>query len=372
MSLSGCIHLWDITKSEQWRARADYLCKLLRRIQRPDGGFDPGYDYNFGKFHRRGESISSELFSLSILVRYYVRFGGAEVEKTIHRAADWIRQFAIQVGEDMWAIPYGPYSSRHVMVYNGTSFASGALGEYLSVFPDKKLEAVYCGMLTFLSHAMSECGDLPGKYWYYSDQSLSDLPAVSKSKVDYYHQMQQVEVHSRAQQVRPNPLQLEIIKHAAEHVLSLKTEDGVIPYLNRSGDIHLWGYCSCASGFLMAAKLFPDDAVRYRQAASQIIEWICTHAWNGKYFYSIVTASGQPVDRRYYVRSDAWVFNSLSLAVAEGIASDDVLEICDMAYQKMEKCNFSGIENHASCFRTRAVGGALKLVRRALGRRRRS
>jgi len=351
MSLSGCINLWDATHDEQWHIRASSLCSLLQKIQRPDGGFDPGYDYNFGKLHRKGESISSEIFGLSVLMRYYVRFGGSDVKTSIHRATNWIKQFSTQINEEMWAIPYGPYSSKKIMVYNGTSFVAGALGEYLSIFPDKKLELIYHGMLTYLSNVMSESSDIPGKFWYYSDQSRTDLSKVARNKIDYYHQMQQVEIHSRAQLVLPNQNQLQLIKEATEHVLFLQKDDGLIPYLNTSKDIHLWGYCSCASGFFLAAKVLNKEAKRYHQAATKILDWIYSHSWNGNYFYPIVGMDGIPLDRNYYVRSDAWVFNAFSLSVLEGIQTEKYLEVCKKCFQSMERVNFSGIENHAGNLR---------------------
>ena len=57
---------------------------------------------------------------------------------------------------------------------------------------------------------------------------------------------------------------------------------------------------------------------------------------------------GTPTTKRYYVRSDAWVFNSLALAINEGVAGADILSICENTYKRMERYSFSGLENHAS------------------------
>ncbi len=354
-TLLGCLRLWDATSSERWKGRAEKICQILLKIQRPDGGFDIGYDFNFGRLHKKGDSTSPELIGLLALVEYHKRFGGDEVKQAAHRAADWIRGRAIRVSEDEWAIPYSPYNIQEVMVYNGTSFAAGALGVYLAQFPAVELQKIYEGMVRYLSRVMSRNSEMAGRFWFYSDQSRTDLDEKARAKIDYYHQMQQVEMHSLAQMLNPVPEQLELIRDAVDHVLVLQDEQGVIPYLNTPLDVALWGYCSCLSGFLLAARLFQDQGATYRAASKKVLKWICANAWNGSFFYATVTAAGVPSDQMYYVRSDAWVFNSLALAVVEGQAEDDVLAICDSAYQKMERCEFSGMESHASNLRVRFV-----------------
>jgi len=354
-SLLGCLYLWDFSNDQKWRLRAETLCSILIDIQTEDGGFDNGYDYNFGRFHKKGEPIAPEATGLLVLVEYYKRFGGIDVEVAMKRAASWIANNAFEVGDSDWAIPYGPYSSKDVIVYNGTSFAAGALGTYLSVFFDYTLERIYHGMNQYLYHVMSSSDNQPGKFWYYADQSRKDLTAISRSKIDYYHQMQQAEVHAWAELCLSSPLQKEMILAAVEHVASKQSDNGLIPYYNIDTDVHLWGYCSCASGFIVASKLDTAKSQEYIKRAKSIISWILKYSWNGDYFFPIVDKSGVVKDKRFYVRSDAWVFNALALAIREKVIDSSFVSICDRNYIMMERTNFSGPENHATNIRIRVA-----------------
>jgi hypothetical protein len=354
-TLLGCLRLWDSTNEVKWKERAKHLCNILMSIQRPDGGFDIGYDFNFGKLHKKGESTSPELISLMALVEYYKRFGGEDVKKSADRAVYWIKKNAIKISDGKWAIPYAPHSTKEVMVYNGTSFAASALGIYISVFPNPDLEAIYHGMINYLHDVLSSFPDQPGKFWYYSDQSRKDLTVEQRNKIDYYHQMQQVEMHSISQICFNSPVQTDLITLATENVTQKQNDVGIIPYYNFNTDIHLWGYCSCASGLILAGKVTPKKQEEYNLRAIKILEWILTYSWNGNYFYPIVSEKGVVIDKKFYVRSDAWVFNSFALAVNEGINIEKFRIICEESYRKMESVGFSGIENHASNNRIRTV-----------------
>lgn len=360
--LLGCLRLWDKTQDKQWQRRADELCNILLKIQKPDGGFDIGYDFNFGMLHKKGESTSPELIGLIALVEYHKRFANDNVKLAAQKTALWIKKNSIRIDEDKWAIPYAPYSTKKVMVYNGTSFAVGALGAYLSVFPDEELEVIYHGMVNYLYSSLSALNEQPGKFWYYSDQTRNDLTEVQRKKIDYYHQMQQVEMHAMAELNINSKKQLDIIREASQHIANKQNELGVIPYLNTSVPIHVWGYCSCASGFIYSSKLIKEKKDEYFTRALKILEWLETYSWNSNYFFAILSENGQVIDNRFYVRSDAWVFNTFALAVKENINKDKYLHICDKCYRKMESVDFSGIENHASNRRIRTF---MKIIQAA-------
>lgn len=367
--LMGCLRLWDITTDEKWKSRADELCDILLKIQKSDGGFDLGYDFNFGMLHKKGESTSPELIGLVALIEYYKRFEKVNVKQAAQKAALWIKNNSIRIDKDKWAIPYAPYSTNRVMVYNGTSFAVGALGIYLSVFPDKELENIYHGMNNYLYSTLSSLPDQPGSFWFYSDQSRNDLTEMQREKIDYYHQMQQVEMHVIAELNISSKKQIDIIREATQHVAYKQNENGVIPYLNTITPIHVWGFCSCASGFIYASKVLKEKQNEYINRAIKILEWLEEYSWNRNYFYAIVSEDGQIKDKRFYVRSDAWVFNTFALAVKEGINEVEYLDICDRSFLKMQSVNFSGIENHASNRRIRTVIKILQtasLVKRKL------
>lgn len=359
-SLIGCLRLFLKTNDVIWSKRAKTLCELLIKTQRPDGGFDIGYDFNFGRLHKKSESTSPELVGLLALVEYYKVFGGEDVKRAAHRAAAWVTNNALDLGNGEWAIPYGPYSIEQVMVYNGTSFAAGAIGVYLSVFQDDRLQKIYHGMNKYLYCVLESNINEPGKYWYYSDQSRLDLTEIQRNKVDYYHQMQQVEMHTMAELSLSSPYQRSIIIEATLHIASKQEESGTIPYLNTATPIHMWGFCSCASGLIYASQIDTGLKEQHLERARRVIKWIVENSWSGDYFYPIVEKDGTVIDHNFYVRSDAWVFNTLALAIKEGVIENGYLEICEKSYLKMESVNFSGIENHASNLRIRLVNRMLQ------------
>lgn len=372
-ALLGCLRLWDATADEGWKDRADTVCQILLKIQCPDGGFDIGYDFNFGRLHKKGEATSPELIGLLALVEYYKHFQGNDVERAARRAANWIRSNAMRGSDDRWAISYSPYTIKEVMVYNGISFAAGALGTYLNVFPDAELKKIYHGMNRYLYDVMASDPVAPGRFWFYSDQSRDDLTDLQRDKIDYYHQMQQVEMHAMAELRLSSPVQTEIIRAASEHIVWKKDNFGRIPYANRKEhfkDLHLWGFCSCASGFLMAGKVLSDRSTKYRACAEEIYDLIFKYAWNEnkKYFYPVVSWNGIATDKRYYVRSDAWVFNAFSLAVLEGIQKEKYLSVCEKCFERMARVDFSGIENHATCLRKRFCVKGIEIFSKAVKR----
>lgn len=359
-ALLGCCRMWEATNIELWKDRATRVFAILKKIQQPDGGFDIGYDFNFGYLHRKGESTAPELVALVALTEYARLFGNEQVEQSARSAVEWIRKFALDMGDGKVAIPYGPYSIKNVMVYNGTSFACGALGCYLGQFSgDEELQQIYHGMVKYLESVLSVDESLAGRFWYYSDRSRDDLNILARNKIDYYHQMQQVEMHAVAQQVCPNDLQLKIIRDAADHIVALHNCHPIIPYTNSSqffkGGIHLWGLSSVVSGMLEAAVVIPDQRETYHKVARDVFTWILEHAWNGQYFEAILHKNGGKMEPRHYmVRSDAWVLNALAAAAKylDGGLSNDICEAC---YGKMESVDFSGPESHASNLRTRMV-----------------
>jgi hypothetical protein len=368
-ALLGCIKMYESTSDDVWKQRSKKVKNILLNIQRPDGGFDIGYDFNFGKFHKKGESTSPELIGLIALCEYERVFG---YEKTLRKAMDkaafWIETFSIKLKDSMHAIPYGPYSTKEVMVYNGTSFACAALGCYIGITKSTKqtLIDIYRGMNKYLLNVMSDDSSLKGKFWYYSDQSREDLTESAKNKIDYYHQMQQVEVHSIAQNYYPIKEQKEIIEAAADLVLEKQQENGEVPYTNRkeyfNDLIHVWGYCSVMSGFLAANTLL--DKKSYKEAAIKVKNWLIKYSWNGNYFYaSLKPLNGNVNNDTYMVRSDAWVFNALS-NFHYNYQSTDLKLIIENTYLKMEECDFSGRETHAQNLRKKIIFSIIKFIRK--------
>lgn len=372
-SLLGCCRMWEATGDTRWKARAERVLAILLKIQQPDGGFDIGYDFNFGRLHKRGDSTSPELVGLLALCEYGRLFDRDRVQEAAKRATEWIRRHAQELGGGEVAIPYSPYTINEVMVYNGTSFACGALGYYLGVFgADKEISDLYHGMVRYLDRVMSMEEGSPGRFWYYCDQSRDDWDEQRRVKIDYYHQMQQVEMHALAQQVRPDPVQLKLIRDAADHVAYLQSRHPIVPYTNHAryfkDQIHLWGLSSVIPGMLEAAVVLPERREDYEKVARAVFDWIATHAWNGNSFEAILQKDGKRIDPRFYmVRSDAWVFNACA-AAAKHLGPGAWGEMSEACFATMERADFSGMESHASCWRRRAFAGMWRVVKQAAGR----
>ncbi|MBN1505721.1 MAG: hypothetical protein JW955_02685 [Sedimentisphaerales bacterium] len=345
--------MWEATHAAQWRGRAQRAAELLIRIQQLDGGFDIGYEFDFGRLHRKGQSTSPELVGLVALCEYARLFGGGDVQSAAVRAAEWIRMHALDMGEDKAAIPYSPHTVKEVMIYNGTSFAAGALGCYLGQFGgDEGLRRIYNRMIRYMESVLTVASDLPGRFWHYWDQSRDDLDSLKRTKIDYYHQMQQVEMHALAEQACPAEGQARIIRDGAGHVVALSERRTIIPYTNDPnlfrGQIHLWGLASVIPGMLEAGVVIPECSTAYRGVARHTLMWVLEHAWNGEYFEAVLERDGAHVQPGgYMVRSDAWVFNALAAAV-KYLRDDPWTDIAERCYRKMESVDFSGPESHAS------------------------
>ncbi len=302
-ALLGCLRMWEVTKAPLWKDRSRRLLNYLIGIQKPDGGFDIGYDFNFGMLHKKGLSTSPELVGLMAACEYARIFGDAEADSVAHKAAAWIRLHAMHIENEKWAIPYSPYTTPKVMVYNGTSFACGALGCYLGQFGgDEQLHSIYNGMVNYLESVLYASDGLPGRFWYYNDQSRTDLDELRRNKIDYYHQMQQVEIHALAQNATPLEKQIKIIHDASEHIIGLYLRFPILPYTNDprlfNNQIHTWGFASVVSGLLEAAELLDQRRDDYRKVAYNLLLWLLVNAWNGKYFEPVLNRNrsrGLPV-----------------------------------------------------------------------------
>jgi hypothetical protein len=366
-SLLGCIKLYEATGSEKWKLRASELRQILTAIQCEDGGFDIAYDFNFGMLHRKGESTSPELVGLLALVEYGRVFGfNRDLKESCDKAADWISRNVKWEGEACY-VPYAPYSSHSVMVYNGTSFAVGALGYYLGVLQneDLRLTAAYRGMVKYLDSVMLRSETIPsGRYWPYNDQNRIDIGLVKRNKVDYYHQMQQVEMHAYCHSVMPHELHTAMMEDAVDYVVEIFHQEGYLPYTNNSVDfkglIHVWGLSSVLSGVLMCRKVTSANRAKWDGLLYFVIDFLLEKSWNGKFFFPILDKQGSPRSKIYMVRSDAWVFNSLSSVVLSGVLEqhkmEEIIVILEKCYCRMEDVNFSGPESHASTLRTRLFG----------------
>ena len=365
-ALLGAIKMYEATNNPTWKGRAGDLLDILEQIQQPDGGFDIGYEFDFGLLHKTGMSTSPELVGLLAAVEYNRVFGGTKSEKIASNAANWIRMNYVEIGESCGAVPYSPYNTKEIMVYNGTSFAAGGLGAYLGHFnpEDPELVKIYYNMVNYLNKSMTNSNT--GRFWYYYEQSRSDLKLGYEHKIDYYHQMQQAEMHMYANLYSPCKNQMEMIVDACKHVLTLKINNKFVPYANEDkffgGNIHLWGVASVVAGFLKYYQI--SGEVIYLEESKCLANNIIEAAWSGEYFYPILNKSGDtPIVNAYMVRSDAWVFNALAGLYAEDTTNVQLCDILEKCFSKMEYNDFSGVESHASNKRTRLISSVINKLR---------
>lgn len=373
--LLGCVRMFKATGDERWKNRSERLVKLLVEQQGKDGGFDIGYDFNFGLQHRKGESSAPEMFSLVALCEFLEIGRVAWVENAAERAAEWIKSNTVSFPNDKAAIPYCPRATSDVVVVNGTSFACGGLGAFLGVVRrDPEIEKIYRQYISYLDGSLENVGQPKLALWPYHELKYRSIDELGCYKIDYYHQMQQVEVHSIAERYFPVAEQLHLIKKTADSIYQIANSHGVLPYTNKykgcPNTIHIWGLASVVSGFLAAGQIVEKQRERYNSIAERELNWILSNSWNGEYFRPIVQNDGSTfwMDR-YMVRSDAWVFNAIaSHRLYSG--PNDLERIAEKVFLKADYEDYSGYETHASNARTRLVGAIATKIKDMLVRKR--
>ncbi|MEF1248695.1 hypothetical protein [Vibrio owensii] len=349
------VRMYKNEKSEYWLNEVNKLVKIMTGIQRPDGGFDIGYDFNFGLLHKKGDSTSPEMYAAYALVEAYKVTNSPQIKEALEKAKHWIEENAVYVSDDEAYTPYSPYNTKDVMVYNGTSFALGAyssIGQVISI--DTKLEGALAKYL---------CGKLVkqpeyGLVWFYNDQDRMDLTDLKKDKIDFYHQAQQIEMHLLYIKYSNKLEQLPLIKDAFMSLVHLSSKESVLPYANDKvyfdNNIHVWGLSSFIAAYAdILGYLTPQDAELAEKEAKKTADYLLNVSFKNDYFIPTLKQNNRPFDERYMVRSDAWVINSLSnYNIVNKLTEEDFGKLI-RAYNKMTSANFSGIESHASNARVR-------------------
>jgi len=348
-SLQGAIYLYEYNKSKIWLEHATYLAKLLSSIQQPDGGFDVGYNYPFGStfIHKRGNSLACESTAILVLGQYNKIKPTITVQNAIRKGISWIANNSKNVSATEWAIPYDPTLAKEIAIINATSFASSALGANINP-SNIRLQEIYLGMITFLDNKLLYDPKRNGKYWLYFDNFWIGTPKQFANKIDYYHLAQQIEVHCISQAINPVTAQIKFIEEGADYLCSIHNEFGIIPYDNCNnfdGYIHTWGLASVVSSMLEVAILLPQKKKQYIKVAKDNMFWLLNNAWNGEYFYDILTIGGNPISKDYMVRSDAWCFQACS-AYTKYFGSGNWEILALKCFDRMSSKNFSGREKH--------------------------
>lgn len=357
-SLSFCNNMYEITNNEDWKKEGLHVIEKIRLIQQDDGGFDIGYEFNFGKTHKKGWSSAPECKMLVSLIEFGSIFGFDDVIDVVDRGIQWILNNSIQMDEDKWIIPYCPMATKEVMVYNGVSFALAPLATYYKyIKQDKKIKEIHDGYINYLYDEF----EWENGYWKYSDQKRTDLKDIQHIKIDNYHLGQQLEMHCHSYDSLPNLKNKEIIDGLAEYLITLHqgSYPNPPPYLNyisnQEQGVHLWGYASLINGFLSYYQI--SKKKEFLVASKQIFDWINKFAWLNTYFACVYHEETKRMDKRFYPRSDAWVINNLSSYLRCCCEREYMARVQDV-YDYIRTQDYSGFENHAATNMKKVVGWA--------------
>ncbi len=348
---------------DEFQVAARRVASLIVESQLPDGGFDIGYNFRFGrrleKSHPK-EGTTPEVLSLTSLALYHRVFFDDAVLPTLQLGLNWIRRHLLWM-EDRCAVPYAPLTSSRVHITNATSFALSAMATSAAVLDCRDLvEKEIQGMYLFMRDQLCPSSG-GGSYWPYfhqTDELLASEPGAEK--IDNYHMGQQLYHHVLAQRFFPSSVNLEIIQSVLDYLLAVQEEDGFIPYTVKAGrksdSVDTWGFASTITGFMAAGEMLESE--RATIAGRKVADYLWQHAWADGFFYPIISqATKKASDRHHYPRSDAWVIHGLAMALRTDPEFDprrlDRLFSC---YEKISGEDFRGLENHTLTWRKRVFG----------------
>lgn len=366
-SLFFCNNMYKLKGENIWREEASNIVEKIRLIQQDDGGFDIGYEFNFGILHKKGWSSAPESKMLVALIEYGNIFGFESVIDIIESGISWIKNNSYQIDNDKWIIPYCPRAINEVMVLNGISFALAPLAMYYNyINKDENIKKIHEGYINYLYDEF----EWQEGYWKYADKKRKNLDSIQLIKVDNYHLGQQLEMHCLSYACIPNEKNREIIDSLANYLLMLHQENypNPLPYFNYGSNekigVHLWGYASLINGFLQYFSISKNWD--YVIGSKQIADWIYSHAWINNQFSCIYYKDTKKIDNRFYPRSDAWVINNLSGVLKYTENKNE--KILESDYNKIRAQDYSGFENHASTIILK-IFSKLKIIFKQLGLR---
>jgi len=352
------VRMYKFTNKVEWKEEVRNLTNILISIQRPDGGFDIGYDFNFGLLHKKGDSTSPELYSVYALVQAYGVLEDSSILRSLEKAKQWIEFHSVYTSLDEAYLPYSPYNTKDVIVYNGTSFALGAYSAMSTLISiDKNLLDAMSRYLIRNIHKNEEYGYI----WYYNDQNRTDIDDIKKNKIDFYHQAQQIEMHCLyffSQDKVQLGQAVERIVSTFMSLVELSEKNTILPYANENvhfgNNIHVWGLSSFISAYVgIRNYLNTEQQKKAEKQIKKTISWLFETSLSCNYFVPVLNETGRVFDPRYMVRSDAWVINSIVNYLVSYDTNDTELKRLELVFERMKSADFSGIENHASNKRVR-------------------
>jgi len=345
------------------------LANLIVQTQLEDGGFDIGYDFQFGpnlsKTHEK-EGTSPELLSLVALAKYYRRdSSNLLVKDAIDKGVNWILSRVVKLENNQYAIPYAPDSYRGIHITNATSFCISALAHCLEFMDNEqkaKAEVTLDGMYQFMAAQLEPHGN--SSYWPYFYQGATGEEKLNiNNKIDNYHMAQQLYHHILAEEYYPSKDNLKAINLVGNYLLTLVDESGYIPYTNFEGRIsdkvHLWGYASLIPAFVRLYAITNQSQLLV--GAESVKKYILDNCYIGPHFAPIILNSDKTMfDTNFYPRSDAWVIHGLSELKLIGAFDLDTERSCSASFEACERQSFRGLENHAVTWRMKVFASLVR------------
>ena len=360
-----------------WEKECDRVVTEIINSQLDNGGFDIGYNFQFGnglkKLNKR-EATSPELLSVVALNLYLSQkseFDSVElydeVSRCVYKGVQWARSHLLETEQGV-AIPYAPETASIVHIPNATSFALCALATSIH-HPDLKnsrdeLCEVVKQMYQFMQSQLVLSSDGRGAYWPYFYQS--DNPKerrLGNDKIDNYHLAQQLFFHCVSQDFVPDDTNLHIIRATTEYLVSIIGPEGDVPYKFAEGKasekIDTWGFSSVPMALHAATRYINDPSLI--EGLELTTSFLLEHCKSDEHFYPIILwGDGTPFDKEFYPRSDAWVIHACSEVAS--ILSEKDLQFCDSVYFKIRDCGFTGKENHTFTKRKKLFGNIVRFV----------
>ena len=358
---------------ERYSDDLHYVISVIVDTQLDDGGFDIGYDFQYGPSMSKKsklEGTSPELLSLTALSLYESRFPNhnPRVKPAIRKAVDWIltRLVKTQFGV---AIPYAPDSFDGIHITNATSFCISALStsaQHFNGVEKANVVSVVESMYDFM-HAQLVYETESSAYWpYFYQYADENHKRLINSKVDNYHIAQQLYHHYLAEKYLPNANNRRILELTSEYLFSKLDDEYFVPYTifkgAASGKIHLWGYSSLIPAFVSAYEFGLGD--KYKRAAIGVFEFIKKYCVCEDHFAPIILINNKKLfDSNFYPRSDAWVLHGISALNNIDSLSDNWVSFCYKVYSKMKKEKFRGLENHVVTLRMKLFAILVRVVK---------
>jgi hypothetical protein len=354
-SLYAAQIMYSCSNSDEWRGKINHISKKIISGQNLDGGFDIGYNFNFGYrlFKKRAhESTTPEILSVHALQLIRgIGESNQDIDNAILKGIRWINRNIVKINEASYGIPYAPDTLKDVHILNGCTFALVPLCFYLSSSNsnDEEITKKINGIISFLHSQMETSDEYEGKYFrYFYSKGIKAKDERQIEKIDNYHLGQQLYYHCLIQKYYPSKLNDEIVQHLSIYLYAIRDSNGQYEYCNHKrfspSDVQLWSYSSSVMAFYEAYKLTSNN--EYRVAAIQIFEFIVKNGWNGEYFVATLDINGSTLDSDYYVRTNAWIAHMLAYYLKNISDDKKIHSLLKMVYHRLEMNGFVGPEKH--------------------------